>query len=351
MSFPSPRSRQPRRDCRRTMRLAGSLAVSLALLVTVHRAHAQQARAESPVSEPEQAVLPVQGSVYLLAGFGANVTVQVGGQGVLVVDSGDTAVAHGLLSSIRKIAPGRPIRVIVNTSADRDDIGGNEILRTAGSAIFGGNVVFDDPRGPQGAIVLAHENVGLRLAMAHQGHSEAAQPLWPTDAFAGDSYDLFFNDEPVRLLHVAGAHTDGDVLVFFRRSDVLATGDVFSTVSYPVIDVRHGGTIDGEISALNRIIEIAIPRDKEEGGTIIVPGHGRLCDEADVVEYRDMVTIIRDRIRDMMSRGLSLERIQSLKPTYDYDARYGSTAGPWTTRDFVESIYRTLKPSLRGTQP
>lgn len=326
-----------------------AFATALLLLATDIRAQSNRPAPANDASE--RATLPVQGNVYLLAGFGGNVTVQVGEQGVLVVDSGQIDAAPSLLGSIKKIAPDGQIRFVVNTSADADDIGGNEVLREAGSAIYGGNVVFDDPRGPMGALVLAHENVGLRLASSTREPHPIDEPLWPTDTFAGNSYDFSFNGEAVRLLHVAAAHTSGDVIVFFRRSDVVATGEVFDMNAYPVIDVKHGGTIDGEIAALNEIVDIAVPLDKEEGGTIIVPGHGRLCDEADIVEYRDMITIIRDRIAALARRGLSLGRIQSSRPTFDYDGRFGATTGPWTTREFVESVYRTLKSSSRGLQP
>src|SRR4029079_19790553 len=98
------------------------------------------------------------------------------------------------------------------------------------------------------------------------------------------------------MLQEHAPHADGDSLVYFRRSDVISTGDIFSTVSYPVIDLQNGGTVNGVIAGLNRILDLAIPKDKQEGGTYIIPGHGRVCDEADVVEYRDMVTIIRDRV-------------------------------------------------------
>ncbi len=111
-----------------------------------------------------------------------------------------------------------------------------------------------------------------------------------------------FDGEAVQLFHQQAAHSDGDSLVFFRRSDVISTGDIFSPRLYPVIDFKNGGSINGEVDALNRILDLTVPADKQEGGTYVIPGHGRLCDEADVVEYRDMVTIIRDRIQDMIKK-------------------------------------------------
>ncbi|MCZ0953863.1 MAG: hypothetical protein OXJ56_14940, partial [Rhodospirillaceae bacterium] len=131
-------------------------------------------------------------------------------------------------------------------------------------------------------------------------------------------------------------------LVFFRRSDVVSTGGIFTPESYPVIDLARGGSVQGVIDALNRIIRIAVPEDKQEGGTKVIPGHGRLCEEADVVEYRDMVTIIRDRVQALINDGMSLEEIQAARPSLDYDTEYGSDTGAWTTEMFVEAVYRSL---------
>jgi glyoxylase-like metal-dependent hydrolase (beta-lactamase superfamily II) len=165
---------------------------------------------------------------------------------------------------------------------------------------------------------------------------------WPTDTMLAPQKDLYFNDEAVQLLHQPAAHTDGDVMVFFRRTDVVSTGDVFTTTGYPVIRPEDGGGIDGVIAALNRIIELTVPAEKQEGGTLVIPGHGRLSDEADVVEYRDMVTIIRDRIRSMIDMGFTLRQVQAAQPTADYDGRYGATSGFWTTEQFVAAAYESL---------
>jgi len=289
-------------------------------------------------------VLPVQGHVQLVSGAGGNVVVQLGKQGVLLVDAGLPATAPAVAAEVRRLAGTGIIRYVIDTGFDPDHTGGNELLRKAGLTVMGGNVLMDDPRGQRGAAVIAHENVELHMAADAKSFP---QEQWPTETFAGDRYDLFFNDEAVELIHAPAAHSIGDVMVFFRKSDVLATGDVFVTTTYPLIDLDNGGTIDGVVEALNRILDITVPRDKEEGGTIVVPGHGRLCDEADVVEYRDMVTIIRDRIRDLRAKGMTLEQVQAAKPTRDYDGRFGSDSGHWTTAQFVESVYRSVKPRPR----
>jgi glyoxylase-like metal-dependent hydrolase (beta-lactamase superfamily II) len=166
---------------------------------------------------------------------------------------------------------------------------------------------------------------------------------WPTETFVGDKDEVFFNGEAVEMWHAKAAHTDGDSLVFFRRSDVIATGDLFDTDRYPVIDLARGGSLQGIINGLNRVIDLAIPEFEEEGGTMVVPGHGRICDEIDVVEYRDMLTIIRDRLLAMIKKGMTLDQIKLASPTLDYDPLYGATSGEWTTDMFVEAAYNSMR--------
>lgn len=317
---------------------AFSIAAASEPLRSVHDLPSQGASRPTPIS-----AMPIQGNVYLLSGAGSNVTLQLGSQGALLVDSGSKSAAKSLIAKIKRLAGTRIIRYVIDTQADDNHVGGNEALRQAGSTIFGGNVVMDDPRGQQGATVIAHENVQIAMATPTDGSPARSETLWPTETFSGSGYDLFFNEEGIQLIHVPAAHTDGDVMVFFRRSDVLVTGDVFVTTTYPVIDILHGGSIDGIIDALNQIIDITIPRENQEGGTIVVPGHGRLCDEADVVEYRDMVTIIRDRIRSLIDRGMSLQQVLAAKPTSDYDGRFGIENDSATTEKFVESVFRSLR--------
>jgi len=285
-------------------------------------------------------VLKVQGNVYMIAGPGGNTTVLVGDSGVLVVDTQTAPASEKLLAAIRSISP-KPISYIVNTNGRSDAIGGNAALAKAGptrpnrspiQAGLGGNVEAK-------TTIVAHESVLNRL-IATPG---LAPEAWPTETFFEDSHEIFFADEAVQVFHEPAAQTDGDSIVFFRRSDVIATGDLFMTTGYPFIDAAKGGSINGVIDALNRIIDIAIPDHKvQEGGTMIVPGHGRLCDEQDVIEYRDMVTIVRDRVQYMIGKGRSLEQIKAAKPTLDFDPRYGSTSGAWTTGMFIEQIYRDL---------
>jgi glyoxylase-like metal-dependent hydrolase (beta-lactamase superfamily II) len=299
---------------------------------------AMSARAQGP-GPGDLAVWPVRDGLYMIVGAGGNTTVQVGDDGILIVDTKLATASSTLLEAIRTIS-NKPIRYVVNTHWHADHIGGNETIATAGSTIAGGNVSGAITDAGEGAAVLAHENVLLRMSGQANPPPFAA---WPTDTLFVPQKDLYFNDEAVQLLHQPDAHTDGDVMVFFRRSDVLSTGDVFTTTGYPVIRPEDGGGIDGVIAALNRIIELTVPAEKQEGGTLVIPGHGRLCDEADVVEYRDMITIIRDRIRSMIEMGMTLRQVQAARPTADYDGRYGATTGFWTTEQFVAAAYENLQ--------
>ena len=165
---------------------------------------------------------------------------------------------------------------------------------------------------------------------------------WPTETYYTPFHDIYFNSEGIQMIHIDDAVTDGDSIVYFRRSDVISAGDIFMTTTYPMIDTKTGGSINGVIAGLNRILDICIPKEKQEGGTTVIPGHGRISDEADVLEYRDMITIIRDRIRDAIRKGKTLQEIQAAGLTKDYDGRYGATTGPWTTTMFVEAAYQSL---------
>ncbi|HEX5049822.1 MAG TPA: MBL fold metallo-hydrolase [Gammaproteobacteria bacterium] len=284
-------------------------------------------------------ILPVQGNVYMLVGPVGNSTVQVGDDGVLIVDTQFAELSDKILAAIRTLSR-RPIHYVLNTHAHPDHTGGNEAIAQAGSTIAGGNVSGTIKDAGEGATVVAHENVMLAM---NKRKPPAAQHALPTDTFFVERKDLYFNGEAVQMFHEPAAHTDGDSIVYFRKSDVISAGDVFVTTTYPFIDEAAGGNINGIIAALNHIIELAVPADRQEGGTLIVPGHGRLCDEADVVEYRDMLTILRDRIKDMAARGLTLEQVQAAAPTRDYDPRYGATTGFWTTKQFVAAVYRGVK--------
>jgi glyoxylase-like metal-dependent hydrolase (beta-lactamase superfamily II) len=268
----------------------------------------------------------VQGNVHLLLGAGANVAVQIGEEGVLVVDTGATASREALLAAVRRLSNG-PIRWIINTSADVDHTGGNETISQAGMTVNG------NP-----AAIISHENVLARMTAANRPVTEM-----PLNTFFESGRDFYFNGEAVFLHHVPGAHSDGDVFVYFRGSDVLVAGDLFVTTHYPVIDLEAGGGVDGFVQGLNTMLDIAVPAYLQEGGTYVIPGHGRVGDEADILTFRDMIVIVRARIAELIAQGKTLEQVRDARPALDYDLRYGNDNGEWTSAQFVEAVYRALK--------
>lgn len=279
----------------------------------------------------ELEVLHVHGNVYMLASTLGNVTVQVGKdpghEGVLLVDTGTRAMAGKIAAEIPRLSH-EPVRFIVNTSAAADHTGGNEAIAKPDTHVFGT---------PDAVAVFAHANVLARMSAQGAGVATAA---WPTITF-DDRKAFEFNGESVEIFAEKGGHTDGDGIVLFRGSNVISAGDVFLTTGYPVIDLKRGGSIQGEIRALNHILELSVPHAMQEGGTMVIPGHGRLCDQADVTDYRDMMTIIRDRVADGIAKGKSLDEVKALRPTRDYDRRYSTNA--WTGDMLVEAVYRSLK--------
>lgn len=281
-------------------------------------------------------VLPVQGNIYMLVGPGGNITIQTGKDGVLLVDAMFAPLAGRIAAEIKKLSD-KPIRYIIDTHVHGDHVGGNEPLQKMGAP---GAALVDGG----GATVIAHENVLNRMTQPVTGaQTPAPQAGLPNDTYDTPTKDLFFNGEAVIIFHEPKAHTDGDSMVFFRRSDVISTGDIFTPERYPFIDLARGGSVNGLIDALNFIIHLTVPEHLQDGGTRVIPGHGRLCGEADVVEYREMVTIIRDRVQDAIRRGQNLEQIKAAKLSLDYDPAYGAAAsGPGSGDAFVESVYKSL---------
>jgi len=285
--------------------------------------------------------LKVQGNIYLLTGAGANIAVQIGDTGVLVVDTGVAEMGDKVVAAIKKLSD-KPIQYVLNTHVDSDHTGGNDAVRKAGLTYVGANVTGNLTDAGVGAQIYAQDNVLKRMS-APTG-VQAAIPFgsWPTQTYLSGRRQMFFNSEPIEMIHQPAAHTDGDSLIFFRRSDVVITGDIFLTTSYPIIDVDRGGSIQGEIDALNNILELAIPGYQDEGGTYIIPGHGWISDRPDVLEYRDMVTIVRDRVQVAIKKGMSLEQVKAAGLTKDYDNRYNAKSGLGSAEKFIEAIYKSL---------
>lgn len=292
-------------------------------------------------------VFLVQGNVYALTGDGGNITLQIGNDGILVVNAGRSGLSDKLLAAIQNLSD-KPIRYLVDTDDDASNLGGNETIAKAGRTVAGGNaVVAIGESAGSTATVVAFQTVLDRMSAPSDKSESLPQAAWPTDTYTVDHKDLTFNDDSVRISHEPNAHTDGDSTVHFRRADVISAGDFFSMDSFPVIDLKRGGSIQGVIDALNNLMVLAIPKFQQggsgdEGGTMIIPGHGRISDRGDLAFYQEMVTIIRDRIQDLIKKGMTLEQVKAAKPTLDYDERYGSTTGPWTTDMFIEAVYRGL---------
>jgi cyclase len=317
--------------------MAAAAAVTFALTTaTLFGSPGQNAgtarRAAAPAAAPEVDLEVVQltSDVYMIGGGGSNVTVNVGPQGLFVVDAGSAAASAKVVAAIRSISD-KPIRYIANTSADLDHIGGNIEVNKLGAAIKSREVIDEH------AAIIAYQSVLNRLSAAAGQPASLPAAAWPSSTFTTPQQDFAFNNQAIQLFHMPAAHSDGDAVVFFRRSDVVATGDGFDKTRYPVIDIAKGGSITGEIEAINSLLDLIVPGEKEEGGTMVVPGHGRVCDESEVMEYRDMLTIVRDRVKDMVDKGMTLEQVKAAKPTFEYDPEYG------TSDAFVEAVFRGVQ--------
>jgi glyoxylase-like metal-dependent hydrolase (beta-lactamase superfamily II) len=272
-------------------------------------------------------VVPVQRNVYVLSSAGNNITVQTGREGILLVDTESAPLAEKTLEEIRRLSQ-RHVRFIVNTSARDEHAGGNGALAS---------LIPADGQDPLN--IIAHTNVLNRLAAADAEHPKGKnlnEPGLPVDEYDLPSKKIHFNDEAIILYHELNAITDGDTIVQFRGSDAISTGDIFTPERYPEIDMKNGGTAQGELAALNHLLELAVPGAQQEGGTYLIPGHGRICDDADLVEYRDMVAIVIDRVQDLIKKGKNLEQVKAAKPTEDYDTQFGAGA------KFIEAVYKSL---------
>jgi cyclase len=331
---------------RRSFSVARALLIAAAAIAAAIGIAPARARQDSAPEKSALQLLHVQGRVHMLVGAGANITIQLGDDAVVLVDTGIPLMSPQVLAAIRTLSQ-KPIEFIINTSVDADHTGGNHNLSQSGHFISGMN--GETP----GASIVSQIAVLDRMTAASPSdpkESFAPQELWPTDTYDNDRWALF-NDEAIVLDHPHAAHTDGDSVVFFRRSDVISAGDVFTPDRYPMIDLAKGGSINGEIDALNRLIEMMVPRADEEGGTYVVPGHGRICDRNAVTNYRDMATIIADRVADDVKKGMTLDQVRASRPTLDYDGIYGSDSGPWTTQMFIEAVYKGLRAANAKSQP
>jgi cyclase len=325
--------------------------VMLALAGASQAAQPSRRDAGKAVAVPEPSVevglAPVQGNIYVVTGIDVNAVVQIG-EGLLFVDTPPPALVDKVVALARN-GTGKRVNMVINTHADAEHISGDEALILSGTSardLANRKKMALAAGGPAGGVqVLGHENVLNRLT----DKAQAIPGATLTSEYYLPSRDFFLNGDPIVVYHEPNAHTDGDSIVFFRRSDVVVTGDIFVPERYPIIDIERGGSIQGLINAVNHILELTIPANFQEGGTLVVPGHGRICDEADVTEYREMITIVRDRVQDMIGKGMTLSQVQAARPTLDYDTTYDGARGGATAAQFVAAVYTSLTTPPGGT--
>lgn len=284
-------------------------------------------------------LLHIRGNVSMLAGAGGNITVQVGNDGILLVDSGAPTMTDKVLQTLRTLSRGQ-VSYIVNTTDRSDHVGGNANFAKTGRPLA-------IARAAQARVFIV--GFSSMLDRFSDPSAKGAVPAegWPNDTYSGPQKNLSFNGDGIQIFHQS-ATSDSDSIVLFRRADVIATGDIFDPTEYPIIDLKSGGSLAGVLEGLNRLRQMAIPADHMEGGTMIVPGHGRLSDVADLDIYQQMVTIVRDRLQDMIKGGMTLEQVKAARPTRDYDPVYGRDTGNWTTDMFIEAAYRSLTAKPDG---
>jgi len=286
----------------------------------------------------------VRDNIYLLVGAGGNITVSAGDDGILMVDGGTASMGDKVLAAVRTISKA-PIRYLVNTNEREEYSGANEKIAAAGETIpFRPNqtIQIQGYIGTNRATVVSYVSVYERMSAPTGKVAARAEGAWPDATYSTPQKKLHFNGEPVLIMHQPSA-TDGNSLVHFRRADVVSVGDLIDLTTYPFIDLKAGGSIQATLQGLNHLIDITVPEKQSEDGTLVIPGHGRIADQPDVVYYYEMLSIIRDRVQDMIVRGLTLPQVLAARPTRDFDTRYSRNTGAWTTETFVEAVYQSLK--------
>lgn len=311
---------------------------ALMLLLAAPMVHAQANR--NAAGDNEVHVLPVQGNISMLVAGGSNIAMQAGDDGVLIVDAGNAAMSDKVLAAIHNISTG-PLIYVVNTDENPEHTGGNAKIALTGTPVGFHNLTGPGRGDAQGAFIIAYQTTFERMTAPTGGQAAAPEDAWPNDTYSIPVKNLYFNGESLQIMHQP-ANTDENSIVLFRRSDVISAGDILDFTEFPIIDLKAGGSIQAEKEALDRLIEMAVVRSHSEGGTMIIPGRGRLADQADVVVYDQMVTVISDRIRNYIAQGMTLQQVKDAKPTLDWDPLYGKTTGSWTTDMFVEAAYRSL---------
>ena len=289
-------------------------------------------------------IQPVRGSVFMLVGAGGNITVSAGDDGLLLVDTGVASMSEKVLAAARSLSS-EPIRYIVNTNERQEYSGGNETIAAAGETIPfrpSQTIQIQGYIGTQRATVISFLTVFERMSAPTGQVAPRSEGSWPDATYSTPQKKLYFNGEPVLIMHQPSS-TDGNSIVHFRTPDVISAGDLIDLTRYPFIDLAAGGSVESIIQGLNRLIDMTVPNRQSVDGTLVIPGHGRIADQPDVVYYLEMVAIVRDRVQDLISRGMTIEQVQTARPTRDFDTRYGKETGAWTTNMFVEAVYRSLR--------
>jgi glyoxylase-like metal-dependent hydrolase (beta-lactamase superfamily II) len=306
-------------------------------------------------------VLPVAPGIEMLTVGGVNVAVQSGPDGTLVVDPGPAQSAAAVLAAIRQISS-EPIHYLIDTDADSELIGANAAVAAAGHSVavqdvfiagqrrgFTNLVTLPGANGGGGAPIIARQNVLSEMALQTEANYSSA--AYPTDTFTRPEFNLFIN-EPIAVVRLPGSHNDADAAVRFERSNVVVTGEIFDPTRFPIIDLAHGGSVQGEIDALNLVINALVfahtPVLGDDPGTLVIPVHGPLSTLDDLVSYRDMVATVAMRVQYYMDRGRSYQQIVAADPAQGFHTRYGSDTGSWTTADFVQAVYKSLTAERRS---
>jgi glyoxylase-like metal-dependent hydrolase (beta-lactamase superfamily II) len=259
-------------------------------------------------------------NLYFLKGSGGNIGVFIGQEGTLMVDDQYAPLSNKINGAIKTLSP-HDIRFLINTHLHGDHSGGNENFKK------------------MGVTIVAHDMVRDRMSKEKINEDKTTTPpraedAWPVISFS-DKLNFYLNSEDIELLHVSPAHTDGDVVVHFKKANVFHMGDLFVTYGYPYIDYGNGGSINGFIASLDTFLSLMDDKTK------VIPGHGELCSKADVKKFRDRLTEFRDEVAAALKKGRKLEDIATLPIATKYDAEWGS--GFLKGKDFVLQIAEDLK--------
>jgi len=328
--------------------LIGKAVFSGALLLALG-AEVQPAWAQQKSQDLE--IVQLRPNFYMIAGAGGNIALETGPDGSVLVDAGSAESADRVIAAIKRLTK-YPVRYIIDTTSDADHVGGNgkvskgagQNVQAAGPEPLGGEVAKEMTNG-YAATIMSTEQVLFRMSAPTGKVAAFPNDSWPVETIFSSRKTLSLNGDAIEIFHMP-SHTDGESIVFFRHSDVVVAGDALDMTRFPRIDLDRGGSIEGEIATLNKLVELTVvplPFIFNGPSTYVVPGHGRACEQIDVVNYRDMVVTIRDIIQDLIKNGKTLEQVKAAKPAEPWASQYGSERGSYSADQFVEAVYKSLK--------